>query len=154
MAVLTITPTLIQCSLVVLKGPNNERILTGTNLPTVVPGNEVYKQNTSFLPLIEAARAAASQREGWSVTTWRLTVSRNETDKRIRSIKVKTDDGELWIKGWPWYTTPDGDNQARLSTNLVQSALEAHGLQITNTYSEEINADYIDYIIKEVDNQE
>ena len=59
MAVLTITPTLIQCSLVVLKGPNNERILTGTNLPTVVPGNEVYKQNTSFLPLIEAARAAA-----------------------------------------------------------------------------------------------
>lgn len=153
MALLTITPTLIQCSLVVLKGPKNERIITGTNLPGVVPKNEVYKQNTPLLPLIEAARAAASQREGWDVTTWRLTVSRNETDKRIRSIKVKTDDGELWIKGWPWYTTSD-DNQARLSTNLVQSSLDAHGLQITNTYSEEINKEYIDFIIKEVDNQE
>ena len=156
MALLTITPTLIQCSLVVLKGPNNERIITGTNLPGVVPKKryKVYKQNTSFLPLIEAARAAASQREGWSVTTWRLTVSRNETDKRIRSIKVKTDDGELWIKGWPWYPTPDGDDQARLSTNLVQSALEAHGLQITNMYSEKINEDYINFIINEVANQE
>lgn len=149
MAKITINEKVTKAAFVVLKGPQEERIITGTNLPGVKLTKAVNDQDVAIWPLLETARVAASQRPGWGVEVWNLTVFKK--DGRIKSFKIKTENGDLWVGGWPSLTNPSNGEPARFSTNLIQKQLAANGLDsITRDTSEKIEKEDIERILSEV----
>ena len=160
MAKVTITTTNIKCTLVVLKGPNNERIVTGTDLPFMCPKRDILDQMVSLAAAVGAAKAALSKREGWSMELWKCSFLRDKETNRIykSNIKVckenKSEQERIWVGGWPYYMLPDDSGPARLSTKLIQQTLDNHSIHLSSENAVELGNDTINAILEEVDNQE
>jgi hypothetical protein len=152
MAKVTVTKTHVNFACVVLVGPNNERIITGTNLPQFAPRSDINDVEVPMGQLLEQAHMALAKRPKWSKEVWYVTITRKENGTIINS-KVKIQGKkETWMKGWPLYMMPEpNDREARFSCKLIQKTLDNHKINLGQEQSYELDIDKVRSILDEVD---
>lgn len=154
MAYLTITKTHVKFTCIVLVGPNNERIITGTNLPVFVPKVDIENVNVSISEQKEQARLAVGQRPQWKTEIWHISVVRDDEKNILASrVKIIGETKSVWANGWPYYTmpTPNDDQPARFSCKLIQKTLDNHKINLSQKDSYEVDTGKVQSILDVVD---